>query len=326
MNVESRILSELSEDGYSSGEVISGKLNITRSAVWKHIVKLRDRGYSIDASPRHGYRLAGRPDKLLPAELAPLLETSILGRHIVHMEETPSTADVARELVGEGAAEGTVIFAESQTEGRGRLGRAWQTPAAKTIALSVILYPSLPPTRIPLLSLATALAVKRAVEGITSARVELKWPNDVYLEGRKLAGVLVEMAAEIDRVKWVIDSIGINVNNRIAGTDLEGRATSLVDELGKETSRRELAAAVLMQLEKIYMDAQSPAGLISIQRSFMKHDLLQGRLIEVKTPDGVVSGTADGIDSEGRLLVKDNAGRLQSLFSGEATIMGTQIK
>ena len=326
MNVETRILSELTEDGYSSGEAISEKLNITRSAVWKHIVKLRDRGYSIDASPRHGYRLAGRPDKLLPAELAPLLQTSIFGGRIVHLEETTSTSDVARGLVGEGAPEGTVVFAESQTEGRGRLGRDWHTPAGKTIAMSLILYPSLPPTMTPLLSLATALAVKRAVEGTTSARVDLKWPNDVYLSGGKLAGVLVEMAAEIDRVKWVIDSIGINVNNRIVGTDLEGRATSLADELGKEISRRELAVALLMHLEKIYKEAQSPAGLISIQRSFRKYDLLQGRPVEVKTPDGVISGTADGIDSEGRLLVRDITGKVQSLFSGEATITGIQTR
>ena len=192
--------------------------------------------------------------------------------------------------------------------------------------MSLILYPSLPPTMTPLLSLATALAVKRAVEGTTSARVDLKWPNDVYLSGGKLAGVLVEMAAEIDRVKWVIDSIGINVNNRIVGTDLEGRATSLADELWKEISRRELAVALLMHLEKIYREAQSPAGLISIQRSFRKYDLLQGRPVEVKTPDGVISGTADGIDSEGRLLVRDITGKVQSLFSGEATITGIQTR
>ncbi|MFA5802777.1 MAG: biotin--[acetyl-CoA-carboxylase] ligase [Thermoleophilia bacterium] len=320
MNVETKILSELTEDGYSSGEAISEKLSISRSAVWKHIVKLRGRGYIINASPRHGYRLAGRPDKLLPAELAPLLKTSILGGHIVHLEETPSTSDAARKLVGEGAPEGTVVFAESQTDGRGRLGRGWHSPPGKTIAMSVILYPSLPPTRTPLLSLATALAVKRAVEETTSARVALKWPNDIYLSGRKLAGVLVEMAAEIDRVKWVIDSVGINVNNSFAGTELEGRATSLADELGREISRRELAVALLTHLEKIYNKAQSASGLVAIRRSFRKHDLLQGRQIEVKTPDGVISGTADGIDFEGRLLVRDHAGKVQSLFSGEATI------
>lgn len=320
MNVETKILSELTEDGYSSGEAISEKLSISRSAVWKHIVKLRGRGYIIDASPRHGYRLAGRPDKLLPAELAPLLKTSILGRHIVHLEETPSTSDAARILVGDGAPEGTVVFAESQTDGRGRLGRGWHSPPGETIAMSVILYPSLPPTRTPLLSLATALAVKRAVEETTSASVVLKWPNDIYLSGRKLAGVLVEMAAEIDRVKWVIDSVGINVNNSFAGTELEGRATSLADELGREISRRELAAALLTHLEKVYNQARSQAGLVAIQRSFRKHDMLQGRQIEVKTPDVTISGKADGIDSEGRLLVSDQAGKVHSLFSGEATI------
>ena len=198
MNVETRVLAELSEDRYSSGQAISRKLNMTRSAVWKHIVKLRERGYIIEASPRHGYRLAGRPDKLLPAEIKPLLKTEVIGGRIIHLEETTSTADEARRLIGEKAPEGTVIIAEGQSSGRGRMGREWKTPPGQAIALSVVLYPSISPTLVPLLSLATGNAVRNAVENVTGgeAKPVVKWPNDVYLNGKKLAGILVEMSAD----------------------------------------------------------------------------------------------------------------------------------
>ena len=320
MNVDSMILSELSEAGYTSGEAISAKLEISRSAVWKHIVKLRERGYRIEATPRHGYRLAGRPDKLLESELAPLLKTRALGRRIIHFDEVDSTADAARLQITGGAPEGTAVFAEAQTGGRGRLGREWLTPPGKAIALSVILYPEMVPTQTPLLSLATALAIKNAVEETASVSIELKWPNDILLSGRKLGGVLVEMAAELDRVKWVIDSIGLNVNNSLLGTALEGRATSLVDELGREISRRELAAAMLNQLEMAYNGALLSGGFTSIRRNFEKHDMLQGRSIAIDCPDGTINGKAEGIDAEGRLLVRDARGKIHALFSGEVRL------
>lgn len=322
MNIESQVLAELSEDHYSSGQAISRKLNMTRSAVWKHIVKLRERGYVIEASPRHGYRLAGRPDKLLPAELKPLLKTGFVGSRIVHLEETGSTADEARRLIGEKAPEGTVVIAEGQTSGRGRLGREWRTPPGQAVALSVIFYPSISPTQVPLLSLATGIAVRNAVETVTGGETApvVKWPNDVYLNGKKLAGVLVEMSAELDQVKWAIDSVGINVNNSFADTPLSEKATSLASELGRRFSRRELVAAVLNELESIYTSSRTAAGLEAIRSDFEKLDLLQGQRIEVSTPTGKVEGIAMGIDAEGRLLVREPGGGVSALFSGEATL------
>ncbi len=325
MNVESKVLAELTEDGYSSGQVISEKLNMTRSAVWKHIVKLRERGYDIEASPRHGYRLAGRPDKLLPAEIKPLLTTEIIGSGILHLEETGSTADEIRALIEKGANEGVVAIAENQSAGRGRLGRAWKTSKGQAIALSVGLYPSISPTQVPLFSLATGLAVRRAVVTVAGERLTpaLKWPNDIYLHGKKLGGILVEMSAELDRVKWVIDSIGLNVNNSFKGTDLAERATSLVTELGRRVSRRELVVAILEELEVEYNRMQTPQGLTAIRHEFELYDLLQGRKVDVTTPDGPVKGIAMGIDKEGRLLVRASGGETVSLFSGEATLSGS---
>lgn len=325
MNVESKVLAELSEDCYSSGQVISEKLNITRSAVWKHIVKLRERGYVIEAIPRHGYRLAGRPDKLLPAEIIPLLKTKVVGSQIIHLDETASTADEARHLIDKGIPEGAVVVAENQTAGRGRLGRAWKTPPGQAIALSVALYPSLSPTQVPLLSLATGLAVRWAVESIIGSNPDLvlKWPNDVYLNGKKLAGVLVETAAELDQVKWAIDSIGLNVNNSFQGTSLAETATSLATELGRKVSRRDLLVALLQELDIVYARVQAPDGLTAIRRDFEKYDLLQGRQVAVATPGGKVCGVAAGIDGEGRLLVRGPGNKTTALFSGEATLSGS---
>ncbi len=332
MKVEAKVLAELSEDGYSSGQVISGKLSITRSAVWKHIVKLRERGYIIEASPHNGYRLAARPDKLLPAEIEPLLKTRVIGSHIVHLDKTGSTADEARRLIGKGATEGTVIIAESQSSGRGRMGREWKTPPGQAIALSVALYPSLAPTQVPLLSLATGLAVRRAVEAVVGEAAggeqapALKWPNDIYLNGKKLGGVLVEMAAELDRVKWAVDSIGLNVNNSFQGTKLARKATSLVTELGRKFSRRDLVVALLQELDGVYALVRTTAGIDVIRREFEKYDLLQGHRVEVATPGGTVKGIAMGIDAECRLLVRGAGGKTSALFSGVATLSGSGSK
>lgn len=325
MKVETKVLAELNEDGYSSGQAISEKLSITRSAVWKHIVKLREQGYVIEASPRHGYRLAGRPDKLLPAEIKPRLKARVIGSRIVHLEQTGSTADEARRLIESGVTEGTVVIAEKQTAGRGRLGRVWKTPAGQSIAVSVVLYPRLSPTQIPLLSLATGIAVSRAVEAVCGHGLELaiKWPNDVYLGGKKLAGVLVEMAAELDRVKWVIDSVGINVNNSFERTALAQKATSLAAELGRKVSRRDLLVALLDELDAIYSRARTAPGLESVREAFERVDMLQGRQVTVETPEGSIHGIAMGIDAEGRLLVRKSEGQVQSIFSGEATISGS---
>ncbi|MHB8858216.1 MAG: biotin--[acetyl-CoA-carboxylase] ligase [Thermoleophilia bacterium] len=324
MNVEAKVLAELNEEGYSSGQAISNKLHITRSAVWKHIVKLRERGYTIDASPRHGYRLAGRPDRLLQAEIRPLLKTKVMGSRIVHLDETGSTADEARRLVDEGASEGTVVIAESQSSGRGRLGREWKTPFGQAIAMSVVIFPDLSPTQVPLLSLATGIAVRNAVIKVAGSGLDLrlKWPNDVYLNGRKICGILVEMAADLDRVKWAIDSIGINVNNTFKGTPLSGMATSLIDEVGRSFSRRDLVVALLGELDAAYARVRKPGGLASVRQEFEKFDLLQGRKVEISTPAGLVKGIAMGVDAEGRLMVRGSGGKIHALFSGEATLSG----
>ena len=205
------------------------------------------------------------------------------------------------------------------------MGRVWQTPPGQAIALSVVLYPDMLPTQVPLLSLATGLAVIGAVEAVAGPGLDLglKWPNDIFLNGKKLGGVLVEMAAELDRVSWVIDSIGLNVNNVFSGTELSGTATSLAVELGRKVPRRDLAAALLQELDDVYELVRTAEGIARIRREFKQWDLLQGHKVEVSTPGGAVKGIAMGIDEEGRLIVRGAGGGTTALFSGEATLSGS---
>ena len=320
MNIEARILSELSETGYTSGEKISEKLNITRSAVWKHISKLRQKGYGIKASPRNGYLLSSRPDKLIATELQNRLDTSVIGRQIKYFDEIGSTADKGRELAARGVAEGTVLTAESQSAGRGRMERGWVTPPGEAIALSVILYPDFVPPQVPLLGLAASLAVKRAVATVTGLEPSLKWPNDIYLGAGKVAGVLLEMSAELDRVRWVVVSTGINVNNNFQGTPLEGVAMSLREAVGSKVSRLEVAVTFLSELDQYYARGLSGRAAEVIRSQFEAADMLQGNEVEVHTPSGAVSGIAVGIDGDGRLLVSGANGSVSAVFSGEATL------
>jgi BirA family biotin operon repressor/biotin-[acetyl-CoA-carboxylase] ligase len=313
-------LAELSEDEYVSGEAISNKLDITRPAVWKHIRKLREYGYDIRAEPRNGYIIAGRPDKLIAAELHNRLETSVIGSQVEYYEVIGSTADEARAMAAQGAPEGTVLTAESQTSGRGRMERGWVTPHGQAIALSVILYPDFPPMSVPLLGLATSLAAKRAIETVTGLEPELKWPNDIFLAGKKAGGVLLEMSAELDQVRWVTISVGINVNNRFTGSDLADVATSLRMEAGRMISRLELAIELLTGLDRIYQSGLTGTPGQRIVDDFAAADMLQGRNVTVRTPSGKLHGTVTGIDSDGRLLLSEKGGKVHSLFSGEATL------
>lgn len=320
MAIEADILAELSEFDYVSGEMISKKFNISRSAVWKHIRKLREYGYDIKATPRKGYILSSRPDKLIAAELQNRLNTDVVGSVIKHYNETDSTADRARALAAHGVENGTVVTAESQSAGRGRMERSWVTPPGEAIALSVIFYPDFTPPQVPLLGLAASLAIKEAIESVTGLRPSVKWPNDIYVGSKKVAGVLIEMAAELDRVKWVTVSTGINVNNNFNGSPLEGSATSLRRESGRRVSRIEVAIAFLSNLDIYYAMGLSGGAAESIRSDFVTADMLQGNRVDVQTPTGSVSGTATGLDVDGRLLVTKDDGEVHSLFSGEATL------
>ena len=230
-------------------------MEISRAAIWSRIEELRQVGYEIEAGPHFGYRLVSSPDALHADDLlARLGKTKIIGRDIRVFEETTSTNDVMEKLARDGVKEGVVVFAESQTKGRGRLGRKWISPAHKGLWFSILLRPDLRPQETTQLTVASATALRRAIKSETGLKPEIKWPNDILIGGKKVAGILTELSAEVDRVKHVILGIGVDVNLDAGEfpAELQKIATSLKIETGETISRAELAAAILRELDFDY--------------------------------------------------------------------------
>ena len=214
--MQERIIQFLKEsDGYISGEEMSQRLNMSRAAIWKYMQELRALGYEIAAVPHLGYQLVTSPDKLLSYEIQSGLNTKIIGKKIIVLETVTSTMDEAFRLGMENCPEGTIVCAEAQSKGRGRLGRAWTSPKGKGLYFSLVLRPSLPLNQLAQLTLMSAVAVAEAIEDISDLKPLIKWPNDILLEGQKLAGILTELRAESDQVKFVVVGVGLNVNSSL---------------------------------------------------------------------------------------------------------------
>jgi len=319
---EELVLAFLAEaaDEYVSGEAISDKLGLSRAAVWKHVRSLRSRGYRIDAAPARGYRLAEIPDRLGALEVKPLLNTHDLGQVLHCREELASTSDLAKELAEQGAAHGEVVIAERQTAGRGRRGRSWSSPAGKNLYLSAVLRPELPPQRAAELTLVASLAVCDACRqaGVDAG---IKWPNDVLVGGRKVAGILTELAAEPDVVHWVVVGIGVNLN---AGREdfpeeIRDEATSLAIERGQPVPRALFAAALLSLLEQ-WLDRHAEEGFEAVRRAWRERSATLGRSVRVEVDGGEVDGVADDLDESGALLVRSESG-LVRVVAGDVRLL-----
>ncbi|HET7753689.1 MAG TPA: biotin--[acetyl-CoA-carboxylase] ligase [Anaeromyxobacteraceae bacterium] len=319
---EEMVLAFLAEAGdeFVSGEAISDKLGLSRAAVWKHVNALRGQGYRIDAVPARGYRLVEIPDRLGALELKPLLSTHDLGQVLHCHEAVPSTNDVAKQLAEEGAGDGEVVIAESQTAGRGRRGRAWVSPPRKNLYLSAIIRPDLPPQRAPEVTLVASVAV---CEAVRQAGVDalIKWPNDVIVNGRKVAGILLEMAAEMDRVQWLVIGIGVNLNGGPGDLpdDLRDTATSVAVERGEPVPRALFAAALLGGLEA-WLDRHAAEGFAPIRDAWRSLSGTLGREVRAWMPDGEITGVAEDIDESGALLVRGAAG-LTKIVAGEVQLL-----
>jgi len=323
MTTDAKILSALREnpDGVS-GTDLANKLRISRAAIWSRIEELRKLGYDIEASPHRGYRLLDEPDALLADDLlARLGKTRIIGRDIHVFEQTTSTNDVIEKLARDGVREGVVVFAESQTRGRGRLGRKWISPARKGLWFSILLRPNLRPPETTQLTAASATALRRAIVSETRLPVEIKWPNDILIGGKKTAGILTEMSAELDRVRHVILGIGIDVNQDASEfpADLRKIATSLKIESGEAISRAALAVAILHELDEIY--SRVCAGKFSeISSEWVEHCGTIGKDVTVQIGDRKIRGRAESLDDEGALVLRTEHGRLQRITGGDVTI------
>jgi len=309
--------------GFVSGEQLSRTLGVSRTAVWKRIAVLKAAGYGIEALPSQGYRLVSRPDLLNADQLAAGLSPAcLIGQRIVYLDETGSTNAEAFRLAEMGAAEGTVVLAERQTAGKGRLGRQWVSPGGVNLYLSVVLRPALPPYEAPQLTFLSAVALARTIEEQVGLKPAIKWPNDLLLHGSKVAGLLNEMSAETDRVAFVILGIGVNLNMAVHQfpDDLRSPATSLAIELGRPVERNQFAASLLAALDHEYVRFCN-AGFGPVREEWAKRCNAYGRQVSVAIGNSTVRGPFAGIDHDGALLLTLPDGRLERVMSGDVTVL-----
>jgi BirA family biotin operon repressor/biotin-[acetyl-CoA-carboxylase] ligase len=300
-----------------SGTKIADEIGISRSEVWRLIQQLRELGVSIAGRPATGYRLQAIPDLLLPDILSPLLQGTIFDNQIHHFYKIGSTNTVAMEAGSAGAPEGSVFLAERQTAGRGRGAHNWHSAQSAGIYCSAVLRPALPPSEALILSLAAGLAVHAAIKAIDPAvGLDLKWPNDLLIHGKKIAGILTEMNSEATRVRYIVVGIGINVNQASFPSELQRTATSLRLATGTEWSRVELCAALLKSLNREYRDLlQKPGAHDSILRRFQVHSSsARGCQVQVDE-NGGFEGVTEGLDQRGFLQVRTAHG-VRTVLSG----------
>jgi BirA family biotin operon repressor/biotin-[acetyl-CoA-carboxylase] ligase len=301
-----------------SGTKIAQEISSNRSEVWRLIQQLRGLGVDVAGHPATGYRLKSVPDLLLPEVLAPLLRGTIFDDGIHHFYKIGSTNTAAMAAAAAGAAEGSVFLAEEQTAGRGRGDHSWQSARSAGIYCSVVLRPALPPSEVLVLALAAGLAVQAAIAQVEERlEVDLKWPNDVLIAGKKVCGILTEMNAEATRVRYIVVGIGINVNQASFPKEIEGEATSLRLATGSEWSRVELTAALLKSLDREYrLLVEQPDARQSILRRFAEHSSwVRGKDVRIEENGSRIEGKTEGLDERGFLLVRTAQG-LQTVLSG----------
>jgi BirA family biotin operon repressor/biotin-[acetyl-CoA-carboxylase] ligase len=322
---EEQVLAFLAEAGdeFVSGEAISDKLGLSRAAVWKYVNSLRSQGYRIDAVQARGYRLVEIPDRLTALELRPLLNTHDLGQTLHCFDEVTSTNEVARELAEEGAFHGEVVIADQQTAGKGRRGRTWASPPGLNLYCSVILRPELPPQRAPELTLVASVALCETLQQ-AGAEALIKWPNDVIVGGRKIAGILTELSAEPDRVHHVLLGLGVNLNCREADLpeDVRAEATSLMLERGQHVPRALFTAALFTRLEE-WLDRHAAYGFRQAREAWRDLADTLGKDVFVRSEGKEFAGVAEDIDESGALLVR-TAGRIEKVLAGDVQAVRTK--
>ncbi len=313
--MQERIIQFLKEsDGYISGEEMSQRLKTSRAAIWKHMQELRALGYEIAAVPHLGYQLVTCPDKLLGYEIQSGLNTKIIGKKIIVLDTVPSTMDEAFRLGMENCPEGTLVVAEAQSKGRGRLGRIWASPRARGLYFSFVLRPSLPLNQLAQLTLMSAVAVSEAIEDISELKPSIKWPNDILLGARKLAGILTELRAESDQVKFVIVGIGLNVNT--SRHQLTTGASSLKVAAGQSFNRAQVFQAILRSLEKWYLKLLHHE-FAEIMEEWKKRSATLNKRVRITDSAGVIEGQAIDLDEDGALLIRKDNGIVVKKSAGD---------
>ncbi len=322
MNIKQTLLNTLAEadGGYISGAAIAEKLGVSRNAVWKTVKALEADGFVIESVTSKGYRLSSDSNRISADLIAPLLTTKEIGRNMQVFSEIGSTNTAAKKLASERVANGTVIIADKQTEGRGRMGRSFESPSGTGIYMSLVLYPEFGLECAPLITSAAACAVAEAIDEVCGCDVSIKWVNDLYLNGRKICGILTEasLGLEMKNLDYAVIGIGVNVRSvrNVFGEELGNIATSIEDETGVKADRNVLCGAMLNKLEHYLGMVESREFL----NEYRRRELLTGNTITANVGGNTLTGMAMGIDDNANLIIKLPDGKLKKLGSGEASL------
>ena len=311
LDTEILYLFKSAQNKYLSGEDISRKFNITRSAVWKHIQKLKKTGYEIEAVPHLGYKLVGLPEDLLSDDIKYKLKTKIIGKQVITFSQVESTNDVAYSMAEKKACEGTVVLSQQQSKGKGRLGRKWLSGKGG-IYLSCILKPDKTPGQMQEFTLVTALSVVDAIKETTGVQALVKWPNDIFVDDKKVCGVLTEMKAQPDKIDFIVVGIGINVNNDVS----IDTGNSLKKIVGKKICAIDIVRSLLCNLEREYF-LFTKKGFKDIRKKIKEYSYTIGKNVTVEVHGKTFKGKAVDIDANGALVIKMKNGKTHKVISGD---------
>lgn len=298
VNMKEKILKILTEnDDYISGEEIGEILGISRAAVWKNIVKLREKGYKIESVSNRGYKLNDKVDILNSDE--------IKYEDFIHLEEIDSTNEEGKRRANNGCKSGLIIVSDKQTAGKGRLGREWSAKRNEGLYMSIVLRPDIMPQEAPQMTLIAGLAVMKTINKVIGVSSKIKWPNDIILNGKKLVGILTEMNAEMEKVNYIVVGIGINVNNESFGEELNKKATSIYIETGKKFKRSDIINE-FVKIFEIYYNEFCKKGFSAFVEEYNENCANVG--CSVKTVGGKkkIEGIAKGVNEKGEILIDSN--------------------
>lgn len=309
------------DGAFISGQQIADYIGCSRTAVWKHIEDLRTEGYIVEAVRNKGYRIVSKPEKVTANEIQLGLHTKTMGKKIHYEESVETTQKIAHKLANEGVPEGTLVVAEEQSGGKGRLVRKFYSPKYSGIFMSLILRPKIPFHQAPQLTLLAAVAVVQAIENTTELKPQIKWPNDILINRKKMTGILTELQAESDRIHSVIIGIGINVNQQKSDfpEELQEKATSLFMEGGKKVSRARVIQEFLVCFEALY-NQYLEEGFLPIKKQWESYAISLGQEITATTINSTIIGKAIGITNDGVLLLEDHSGKVHSIYSADIHI------
>lgn len=321
--MKDKILQKLKESkDFISGQEISREFHMTRAAIWKYISALKEEGYDIESVPSKGYRLISLPDILSYEEIKAYLNTDFIARKIYYFNTLDSTNKKAKEIAQD-EEEGTVIIAEEQTQGKGRMGRSWISPKGKGIWMTMILKPNLEPMKVPKMTLIAAAAVHKALNKL-GIKSQIKWPNDILVDGKKVCGILTEMSGELNMVNYVIMGIGINVNldEKDIPDELKDIAGSLKLTTGKKINRKELAANILNEFEKLYLSFKEEDNIEEVLKICKENSILLGEEVRIIRGNNIRIGKAIDINDNGELVVKFEGDLVENIMAGEVSLRG----